>query len=125
MNPGPFGMDSRPAHIGMKVATAHGRGAEFHDRVMRAYWQQARAIDDPAVLAAIAADTGLEAGAFTAGLADPAYERQVDEDIDQAAAYGLTGVPALIFAGKYLVSGAQPVDVLRRVVDKVREELGT
>ena len=40
MNPGPFGLQSRPALIGAKVAEAHGRGAEFHARVMRAYWEE-------------------------------------------------------------------------------------
>lgn len=122
LNQGPFGMDSRPAHIAAQVAAAYGRGAEFHDRALRAYWQEARALDDPDTLLAIAQEAGLERDSFMAGLRNPLFERQVDEDIAQAAAYGLSGVPALIFAGKYLVSGAQPVDVLRRVVDKVREE---
>jgi predicted DsbA family dithiol-disulfide isomerase len=122
MNPGPSGMDSRPAHIGAKVAAAHGRGAEFHDRALRAYWQEARAIDAPDALLSIAEAVGLEREDFAAALRNPVFERQVDEDIAQAAAYGLSGVPALIFAGKYLVSGAQPADVLRRIVEKVREE---
>jgi len=34
----------------------------------------------------------------------------------------LTGVPALIFNNRYLVSGAQPYEVLRQVVEKVQEE---
>jgi predicted DsbA family dithiol-disulfide isomerase len=36
--------------------------------------------------------------------------------------YGLDGVPALVFADKYLVSGAQPYNVLKQVVEKVQAE---
>jgi predicted DsbA family dithiol-disulfide isomerase len=38
-----------------------------------------------------------------------------------AARYGLNGVPAIIFADKYLISGAQPPDALRQIADRVLE----
>jgi predicted DsbA family dithiol-disulfide isomerase len=34
----------------------------------------------------------------------------------------MTGVPALVFDEKYLVVGAQPLDVLKQVVDQVQAE---
>jgi predicted DsbA family dithiol-disulfide isomerase len=119
MNPGPFGVDSLPALVGGKFAEAQGRGAAYHARMMRAYWDEAQKIDDPAVLAQLAAEVGLDAHAFNAALQDPAYIGQVDADIALAAQYGLTGVPALILDSKYLVSGAQPADALRRIIDQV------
>ncbi len=36
-----------------------------------------------------------------------------------SVSYGLQGVPALIFNNKYLVSGVQPYEVLKQVVEKV------
>jgi predicted DsbA family dithiol-disulfide isomerase len=65
----------------------------------------------------------LDETAFLAALDDPRYEQQVEADVEQAYQYGLTGVPALIFNHKYLVSGAQPYEVLTRVIDKVQSEL--
>jgi predicted DsbA family dithiol-disulfide isomerase len=122
LNEGPFGIDSRPALIGAKYAEAMGQGEAYHRAVFVAYWQQAADISDRAALAEIAESLGLERAAFLAALAAPAFEAAVDADIEQARAYNLTGVPALVFADKYLVVGAQPYPVLKQAVDQVRAE---
>jgi predicted DsbA family dithiol-disulfide isomerase len=122
LNQGPFGIDSRPALIGAKFAEQQGVGAAYHDRVMCAYWQEARDISDRAVLAELAEAVGLASGALLAALDDPTYDAAVQQDIDLARQYGLNGVPALVFDNRYLVSGAQPVDVLRRIVAQIAGE---
>lgn len=121
---GPFGINSRRALIGSKAAEAHSAeaGKAYHDAVFRAYWQEAQDISDDTVLEAAAVKAGLDGVAFRAALADPQYDYAVEQDVLQAAQIGLSGVPAMIFAGRYLVSGAQPFDVLMRVVEKVRGE---
>lgn len=119
LHSGPFGIDSRPALIGDKFAEAQGKGADYHVAVFRAYWVEAKNIEDRAVLRDIAQSVGLDGAAFLAALEEPAYEDAVIADIQQAQAYGLSGVPALIFAEKYLVSGAQPYDVLVNVVGQI------
>ena len=122
INQGPSGINSRPALVGAKYAEAQGAGPAYHNAVMRAYWQQARDISDPSVLVELAAAAGLEPAGFLTALADPAYDAAVQQDIDLARQYGLNGVPALVFANRYLLSGAQPVDVLRRVVAQIADE---
>ena len=119
---GPMGISSRAALIGAKFAEAQGQGPAYHDAVFRAYWQRANNIGDVEVLAEIAHSIGLEREAFVAALGDDRYVAQVDDDIEQAYAYGLTGIPALIFGQRYLVSGAHPYEVLRQVVEKVETE---
>jgi predicted DsbA family dithiol-disulfide isomerase len=122
LNRGPMGIHSRAALIGAKYAEAQGKGAEYHDAMFRAYWQRANNIEDVEVLAEIARSIGLERESFLAALQDDRYSAQVDTDIDEAYSYGLTGVPALIFGKRYLVSGAQPYEVLTQVVEKVETE---
>ena len=122
MNPGPFGINSRAALVGEKIAESMGRGSDYHDIVMRTYWSDGRDISDRAVLADCAAEAGLERDRFEAGLDDPAFDRMVQADVDLARAYGLNGVPAMVFNDKYLVSGAQPADVLRQVVERIIQE---
>jgi predicted DsbA family dithiol-disulfide isomerase len=122
LNRGPMGIHSRSALIGAKYAEAQGKGRQYHDAVFRAYWQRANNIDDVEVLAEIAQSIGLERDSFLAALKDEQYDAQVSADIEQAYYYGLTGVPALIFGERYLVSGAQPYEVLRQVVEKVDSE---
>ena len=96
----------------------------FHKAVMNAYWQEARGIDDLNVLKEIAGNVGLNVEQFETALKDPQFDAEVSADVELAREYGLQGVPALVFADKYLVSGAQPYDTLRRVVEKAREEEG-
>ncbi len=122
LDAGPFGINSRPALVADKYAESQGKGEAFHKAVMEAYWQQARSIDDKSVLKDIAENVGLNTENFEAVLADPTYDAQVSADIDLARAYRLDGVPALVFADKYLVMGAQPYESLKQVVEKVQEE---
>ena len=122
MNPGPFGVDSRPALIGEHYAETLGRGQAFHDGVMAAYWTHARDISDRDVLADVAEAAGMDRSAFLVALDDPTYDRLVQADVDTARQYGLNGVPAMIFNDRYLVSGAQPGDVLRQVVTRIAQE---
>lgn len=121
LNAGPFGINSRLALVGEKVAEQEGKGESFHDGVMAAYWADGRDISDREVLAEVASASGLERDAFLAALDHPFYDRMVQDDIDAARRYGLNSVPALVFDNKYLVSGAQPVEVLRQVVARIRE----
>ena len=122
MNPGTMDGSSRVALIGAKVAEAQGAGDAYHAAVFRAYWQDARDISDRAVLADIAANIGLDRAAFLAALDEPRYRDAVLTDIGTARDYGLSGVPALVFQDKYLVSGAQPYETLVRVTEQVRDE---
>jgi len=122
LNMGPMGIDSRPALIGGKYAEAKGAGAAYHRAVFRAYWQEAQDISDLDVLAAMAEAAGLERGPFLAALNAPQYEAAVDADIAEAQAYGLSGVPATVLAGRYLVMGAQPFPYLEQAVRQVLAE---
>jgi predicted DsbA family dithiol-disulfide isomerase len=119
---GPFGISTYAALTGEKVARAAGLGDAYHEAVTSAYWLEARSIDQREELRDIAVGLGMDGAAFLAGLDDPAFQADVDADIRQAYEYGLSGVPALIFAGKYLVSGARPYELLAQVVDKVEQE---
>ena len=122
LNPGPHGISSREALIGAKFAEAQGKGPQYHAATLRAYWQRANDIGDRVILGMIAQSIGLAEAEFLAALDDPLYDQQVEADVEQAYQYGLNGVPALIFNHKYLVSGAQPYEVLTRVVEKIQTE---
>jgi predicted DsbA family dithiol-disulfide isomerase len=120
LNPGPTGISSRKALIGAKYAESQGAGDAYHKATLRAYWQEARSIDDVDVLRAIAASVGLDPDTFAAALNDTAYDTAVQGDVVQAYRMGISGVPALVFERKYLVSGAQPYDVLKQVVEQIQ-----
>jgi predicted DsbA family dithiol-disulfide isomerase len=118
---GPFGLDSRPALIGEKYARTQHLGDAYHEAVTQAYWLEGRSIEDRVVLGEIAESLGMNSDAFFAALSDSAYEAEVIADIQQAIDYGLSGVPALVFNNRYLVSGARPYEVLAQVANKIEQ----
>ena len=107
--------------MGAKFAEAQGVGDAYHDAVFRAYWQEAKNIEELDVLAEVATAVGLARDQFLAALDDPTYQNEVMADVQQAFQYGLSGVPALVYDKKYLVSGAQPYELLAEVAEKARE----
>ncbi len=124
INVGPFGISSRAALIGAKYAEAQGMGEAYNVAVLRAYWQDARDISDTAVLTAIAAEVGLDPDEYLAALDDSQWTEAVLADVEQAVNYGLSGVPALIIADKYLISGAQPYLALAEAVEEIGRREG-
>ena len=122
INQGPLGINSRPALIGAKYAEAKGKGEDYHKAVFSAYWEEGRSIEDIEVLKDIAGNVGLNADEFEAALKNPEYDAEVSSDVEQAYAYGLNGVPALVFENKYLIPGAQPYDALVVVVEQLESE---
>jgi predicted DsbA family dithiol-disulfide isomerase len=115
-------LSTRPAHVAAKFAQAQGHGDAFHRAVFRAYWQQGRDIGSADVLAEIGREVGLDEAALRAALADERYLAAVLEDEEWAYRHGLGGVPAFIFGNRYLVSGAQPAELLRQVANRCLEE---
>jgi predicted DsbA family dithiol-disulfide isomerase len=116
---GPFGINSRQALIGAKYAESTGKGDAYHMAVFRAYWQQAQPIDDRMVLAGIAQEVGLNTEAFLDAMDDASLEDEVIADEEEARVHALTGVPAMVFLRKYLVTGAQSYPVLKDILERL------
>lgn len=112
LQPTPLGIDTRKAHIGAKIAREHGVDEAYHRRVFAAHWQEGRDISSTEVLVEIAADLGLDAGAFAAQLDDATLKEAVLREERTAHELGIRGVPALILENRYLISGAQPKERL-------------
>jgi len=117
-NPG----DTFLAHVGAKFAEQHDQGEAYHRAVFRAHWQTDQDIADVNVLAGIAKHAGLDEAAFREALKDPELRAAVEADERWAMENGLGGVPAFIFGNRYLVSGAQPVEVLRQAAERCLSE---
>ena len=116
------GGQTRLAHIGAKYAIAQGVGEAYHKAVFRAHWQQLLDIASPDILAQIAVSIGLDEAAFRTALTSLEYASAVEADEYWAYQQQLGGVPAFIFGNRYLVSGAQPPEMLRQVADRCMAE---
>jgi predicted DsbA family dithiol-disulfide isomerase len=104
------------AHRLLHFAKAGGRQGELKERLMHAYFAEGADVADHAVLSGLAAEAGLDAIAAKQALADGAYAAQVEQDIAQARAYGISGVPFFVFNQQIGVSGAQPLEVFEQAL---------
>lgn len=93
--------------------------------LFRAHFNHRKNLSDRSLLLDIAAQNGLHREAAKAALDDPDLEARVAAEEAQAWDLNITGVPAMIVEGKFLIPGAQApevyVNALRRVADRTRK----
>jgi len=123
LRPGPIGIGTRPAHIAAKFAASHHKGEQFHLAAMEAYWLEGRSLEDKQVLQDIAEQVGLAPAGLLEALETRSFAALVDADLMQAVTREISGVPAVVFNGKYILAGAQPYAVFKRLLDQVREQV--
>ena len=111
--------NTRKAHEATEFAREHGRLLEFHRAVFRTYWTDERNIGDIEVLCDVAASCGLGPDALREALADGRYTGEVEDQMRWARKVGVTGVPTVIFEGRFAVVGAQDYEVFRDVAHRV------
>ena len=109
------------AHRVLHLALEHGgptlQGA-VKEALLAAYFTEARNVADHAVLRDVVVGAGVDVERVDAVLASGEYRDEVYADIEQAQAYGASGVPFFVIDKKYGVSGAQPADTFRQVLDR-------
>jgi len=110
--------NTRDAHRLIHLAQDAGKQAELVERLHRAYFTEQRSVFDAASLAELAGEVGLDAERVDKVLTTDEYEADVETDERTARQLGATGVPFFVIDRRYGVSGAQPDDVLRQVLDQ-------
>lgn len=84
------------AHLPYLLAAEAGKGRDYVDAVYRARWGSGADITDPATIAGIADELGLDRAALTGAVDDPELRRRGVECLASAAADGLFGVPFFV-----------------------------
>lgn len=118
----PFTPYTRPAMQAGEYAKTVGKFDELHLGLFKAYWERGANLGDMAVLKQEAAAVGLDADDMEATLATGVFATEVQEQVDFAHRVGITGIPAFIVDGRYLLVGAQPYETFKQVMAKVLEE---
>lgn len=97
-------------------ARVEGRLDAFRHAAMRAHWEQLQDIEDPDVLADLAASVGMDPAAARAAADDPAIQATLDAVRSEANRLGVPGIPTFVFGhlgqGARAVVGCQPWEAL-------------
>ena len=93
--------------VGMQM-----RGPDFHEyveAVFHAMWAEPRNLGEPAELAAVLRQAGLDADAFLALVSDTAVKEQLKKNTEEAVARGVFGAPTF-FVGEDMFWGQDRLD---------------
>jgi predicted DsbA family dithiol-disulfide isomerase len=114
-----FSYPTARAHTLIRHAAAKGTQSALVHALYRANFQEARNINDPTVLADVAAPHGFTTDEVTRLTNDEGELAATREEALAAAAAGIDGVPLFVFGERLSVAGAQPEFVLRDAIEQV------
>lgn len=124
--------NSRPSLEAAEFAREAGRFELLHRALFRTYFEEGEDIGDERVLARLAGECDLDAGALVAALRERRYEKLVDEKVRWAYEQNLGGVPAFIFCPSgsrkedgFVLLGAQEYDVFKDVTERILRSHGS
>jgi predicted DsbA family dithiol-disulfide isomerase len=112
-----------------EFARDHGRYDAIHHALFRGFFEQGYDLNDVQVLVEIGESTGLDPEALCAAIEQGCYTERVLQDARLAHDLGVTAVPMLLIRrcdqpleAAQALSGAQPYDVLHRIVGTLLHE---
>ncbi|MBE7159945.1 MAG: DsbA family oxidoreductase [Williamsia herbipolensis] len=114
--------NTRKAHEVLHLAKADGVQRQVAARLFAAYFTEGRHLGRDDELADLAAEVGLDRDEVLIALEEGTYADAVTADIEQARAYGITGVPFFVLDGRYGISGAQAPETFTSALEQVRDE---
>jgi len=112
----PLLSNSRRALQAAEFARDEGRFERFHQALFAAYFSHGLDIGNLEVLAHIAGEAGMDAGAMERAVADNRYLPRLVSAQEEATRLGVTGVPTFFVGDTKRITGAQPLEVFRRTL---------
>ncbi|VUX47712.1 Predicted dithiol-disulfide isomerase involved in polyketide biosynthesis [Candidatus Defluviicoccus seviourii] len=112
--------NSLHAHRLVCMAARAGRADAAVEALFESHFVRGLDIGNRLVLAQIGASIGLQPSAVTTYLMSDADTDLVLEENTRAQQLGINGVPAFVFAGMFVVCGAQDPKALTRMLDAAR-----
>ncbi|MCS4240350.1 putative DsbA family dithiol-disulfide isomerase [Myroides gitamensis] len=110
------------AHRLIHLAQIHGKGNEMEEALFFAHFTAGKNVGDLEVLTDLATSIGLNKEEVVALLQSEEQTQEVKNDIEEAQALGISGVPFFVVDRKYGISGAQPIDTFAEALTQAYEE---
>jgi predicted DsbA family dithiol-disulfide isomerase len=113
-------INSRRALGAAEFAREHGKFDEIHHALFKAHWEGKGKLEQVVDLVRIGESVGLDGDELGKAIEEDRYAGVIDENRRVASSVGINAIPAHVFDRRYLVLGAQPYEVLKEVVERVR-----
>lgn len=106
----------------LHLARQRGRQTELKERLQSAHFVEGRHVGQDDELVELAAEAGLDRVEVERALAERIFAPEVEADLAEARQLGITGVPFFVLDGRFAVSGAQPIEVFARALERTLQE---
>ncbi len=110
------------AHRLLHLAKSNGSQEALKEALFAAHFVEGLSISEAETLKRLAGGAGLDAADVERLLGTDAFSDAVRDDIGRAGRLGIRGVPFFLLAGRFGVSGAQPVEVLLEALETAWRE---
>lgn len=114
----PMSYPTIPAHTLARLGRETNVEHAIQRALFRAYFDEAKDIADPDVLAAIGEAHGIDVDRARTFVTDERELALTRTEVQIWQRHGVTGVPFFVFAEKLAFSGAQSEAVIRQVIDR-------
>ncbi len=109
---------SRLAHEAAHWARTQGKFEAMNAELFRAFFERGENIGDTEILISLASKLNLETDSLRRALESREFETSVITDEKGAEASGLSGVPAFVANRKFALSGVQPLENLKMMIER-------
>lgn len=118
--PQPLLSNSREALEAGEFAKQHGRYDAYQEGVFSAFFTHCKDIGRREILLEVADIAGLDSGELNSILDAKRYLPRLEETTRAARSMGIGSVPTFMIEGYGIVTGAQPLDSFRMVLDSLQ-----
>ncbi len=116
---------SKPGLVAAKAAgVVGGEDAywEVFDKLQEGLFVRNLNIQEPDVIEKLVSETSIDLMKWREAFQDHQTEELVIDDLKLAQAYQIQGAPALVINQKYLISGAQPYEILENAIQEIMQQ---
>lgn len=110
------------AHRLLHLAKKYNLANELEELLFKAYLTDGKNVNDLDTLSKLGKEVGIDSEEIKQVLESNEYAKEVQQDIEQAQAIGVQGVPFFVFDNKYAISGAQPAATFLQTLERVWQE---
>lgn len=112
-----------PAALASECADEQGKFWQYHDMIFenQRNWQDLDLVQSTSTFKKYAVSLGLDSSKFDSCLDSGKYVDEIQNDLDDGRAYGVTGTPGFFVGNEKIgytkVIGAQPFDAFQKILD--------
>lgn len=110
------------AHRLLHLAKKYNLANELEELLFKAYLTDGKNVNDLDTLSKLGKEVGIDSEEIKQVLESNEYAKEVQQDIEQAQAIGVQGVPFFVFDNKYAISGAQTAATFLQTLERVWQE---